>query len=59
MHLLYESLDYQWETDRRNIFQFMKELIDQIYGVDHKIIERAENRFFMSGTAPKYFELKA
>ena len=37
----------------------MKELIDQIYGVDNEIIEKAEQRFFISKTAPKYFELKA
>ena len=57
--MLFESLNYQYETDRRNIFQHMKELIDQIYGVENEVVEKAEQRFFISKTAPKSFELRA
>lgn len=37
----------------------MKELIDQIYGVDYETVKKAEDRFFVSNTAPKNFELRA
>ena len=37
----------------------MKELIDQIYGVENEVVEKAEQRFFISKTAPKSFELRA
>ena len=36
----------------------MKELIDQIYGLDYSIVQKAEPRFFISATSPGFFEQK-
>ena len=57
--MLYESLNYAHESDKRTCFQHMQELIDQIYGVDTEVIANAEERFTLSATAPKHFELVA
>ena len=46
--MLYESLDYQWETDKRSLFQYMKELVDQIYGVDFETVKNVDKRYFIS-----------
>ena len=35
IQLLYESLDYKWDTDKRSCFEHLQDLIDQIYGVDN------------------------
>ena len=59
IRMLYESLDYQWETDKRSLFQYMKELVDQIYGVDFETVKNVDKRYFISQSAPKNFELKS
>ena len=59
MTMLYESLNYDHETDRRTCFEYMKELIDQIYGVETQIVDNASRRFSISNAAPQKFELKA
>lgn len=55
--MLYESISYDHETDKRTVFEFMKEMIDQIYGVESQIVERAMERFAIGSTAPKNFDI--
>ena len=57
--MLYESLNYDHENDRRTCFEYMKELIDQIYGVEATIVDKAARRFSIASAAPKKFEFKA
>lgn len=57
--MLYESISYDHETDKRTCFEYMKEMIDQIYGVETSIVDRAQGRFLLSSITPKNFEIKA
>lgn len=57
--MLYESLNYDHESDKRTVFEYMKQLIDQIYGVEAQIVDKAAHRFAIASAAPKKFEIKA
>ena len=57
--MVYDSLNYDHENDKRTFFEYAKQLIDQIYGVESQIVERASQRFAVAQTAPKNFEIRA
>lgn len=55
--MLYESISYDHETDKRTCFEFMKEMIDQIYGVESQIVDKAMDRFAIGSIVPKNFDI--
>ena len=53
---LFESIQYDHTTDKRSFFEFMQQLIDQIYGVDNQVVKDATERFPVN--MPKHFDSK-
>ena len=54
--MLFESLNYDYDKDKRTCFEYMEQLIDQIYGVESQIIEKANHKISFAGTGPKNFD---